>query len=235
MSSRAIAIVTVLLLSFAVLAPVAAQEPEDAAPVPSFTVSKGAVVFGAVTFTATAVDEDPESVVFAWDFDPVEGEDFEADASGAEVEHAFQTPGVHQVTLRATDAAGNSATVTRAVSVDDFFTLSFTFTEKPTQAEAMSASVTLADWSGEGVANRPVTLGILYQPQRDGYAVVVRSLTVTTGEDGTVAFDIPTDTAAGNVYGRHVVTAHAAIPNTVLGDAESVTIRMPYVIGLPSL
>lgn len=221
------------VLALALLVPVAlpaAADGEDLPPAPAIAVSPGAVVNSATTLTASAVDEDPANVTFQWDIDYNATAGFVQDAAGPNVTRIFTTPGIHVVALRATDAAGNNATVTKNVAVDDYYQVSLDFVYPPDRDHAIFAHLRLVDYAGVGVEGKTVKIGILLQPQTDGTAHVIRVLDATTGPGGEKFFPIPRDTNLGNIPGRHVATAHASIADSVLGDTETATARVVYVI-----
>lgn len=228
MSHKFLGLALVMLIAVPFAVPAMAQT-ENAAPTPTFTHTQNPVVYSAVGFTASAVDEDAANVTYAWDLD-YDGETFTADAAGATLDHTFQTAGVHLVALQATDGDGLSAVTSREVRVDDFYTVTLEFVYPPERDSAIFAHLRVENHDGVGVGGQPVTLGIFYQPQRDGYAVPIRTLTATTEENGEKFFPIPRDTSFGNVPGRHLATVNAQIKDTVLGDTESVTIRVAYAV-----
>jgi PKD repeat protein len=86
------------------------------APTPSFTVTPASPEVGQVaSFNATATTDEGvqclESCTYTWSFGN------EAVRSGRIQTHAFQTPGIHSVSLTVTDAAGGSATTQQNVTV----------------------------------------------------------------------------------------------------------------------
>lgn len=228
MSHKFLGLALVMLIAVPFAVPAVAQT-EDAAPTPTFTHTQNPVVYDAIAFDANVVDEDPANVTYAWDLD-YDGENFTVDATGETLEHVFETAGVHVVALRATDAADQSAIVARNVRVDDFFTVHISFVYPPERESAIFAHLRVENHDGEGVGEQPVTIGVFYQPQRDGYALPIRTLTATTEENGEKFFPIPRDTSLGNLPGRHLMTVNAQIKDTVLGDTESVTIRVAYAV-----
>lgn len=92
------------------------------------TATAGNVVVGTQATFDAAGSSDPDALVltYSWSFD--DG----ATASGATVQHAFKTPGVHHATLTVTNALGLTSTTTTQVTV---------VAPTPTVASAGSASV----------------------------------------------------------------------------------------------
>jgi PKD repeat protein len=81
-------------------------------PAASFTVAPAAAAPGAmVTLASTSTDPDGDALTASWDFD----NDGTTDATGTTVMHAFAASAT--VTLRVVDAAGESASISHAVTV----------------------------------------------------------------------------------------------------------------------
>ena len=119
--------------AIAVLAPQTAPPPEPPAPPPpptnvpptaSFTVAPGAPTVGqTVTFASTSTDSDGTIASQRWDLD---GDGQFDDAAGATVTWAYSSFGTRNVRLRVRDNAGANATTTRAVTVNQPPSASFT-------------------------------------------------------------------------------------------------------------
>ncbi len=101
---------------------------DGAAPTPSFTaIVKSNTDDEGETYNGSNVDEDFDTVIFnasassdavgidsySWDFGD------ESSDTGDVVSHMFEDPGTHTVTLTVTDAAGNSASESMSISVND--------------------------------------------------------------------------------------------------------------------
>ena len=101
---------------------------DGAAPTPSFTtIVKTSTDDEGETYNGSNVDEDFNTVIFnasassdavgidsySWNFGD------ESSDTGDVVSHIFEDPGTHTVTLTVTDAAGNSASESMSISVND--------------------------------------------------------------------------------------------------------------------
>ena len=101
---------------------------DGAAPTPSFTaIVKSNTDDEGETYNGSNVDEDFDTVIFnasassdavgidsySWNFGD------ESSDTGDVVSHMFEDPGTHTVTLTVTDAAGNSASESMSISVND--------------------------------------------------------------------------------------------------------------------
>jgi len=103
------------MLSAGVAAALALAGPASAAPpVASFTVDPATPAAGATaTLTSTSTDPDKDALTANWDFD----NNGTTDATGTTVTHAFTAAST--VTLRVTDAAGESGSVSQVVALAD--------------------------------------------------------------------------------------------------------------------
>jgi hypothetical protein len=103
------------MFSAGVAAALALAGPASAAPpVASFTVDPATPAAGATaTLTSTSTDPDKDALTANWDFD----NNGTTDATGTTVTHAFTAAST--VTLRVTDAAGESGSVSQVVALAD--------------------------------------------------------------------------------------------------------------------
>ncbi|MFA5862115.1 MAG: right-handed parallel beta-helix repeat-containing protein [Candidatus Thermoplasmatota archaeon] len=192
---------------------------ENLAPLVSVSAPAAAEVLVLTNFMANASDPDGTSTpAIAWDFDATDG--FQAQRTGANVTWAFPATGTFTVTARATDADGMLTTQTFSVSVDDNVALLIEALEQATDGTT-NARATVTNWDGSGIANATVTVNVYYEPIAGAGKVLLRTLTVTTGEDGSVLFDIPQDTPLANLKGTHVLEASAVTQTSLGGDQET--------------
>jgi PKD repeat protein len=99
----------------------------NAAPVASFNFTPESPRAGdAVTFTSTATDPDGAADITsaAWDLDADGAYD---DASGAQIQHSFATPGARSVGLLVTDSAGHASAAAQTITVREAITSPLTF------------------------------------------------------------------------------------------------------------
>lgn len=206
---------------------------DNEAPTPAFTVSARPEVH-AVTKLSAAGSSDPDgddaSLTFAWDFDPSDG--FQVEATGRDIQHTFASPGSHNVTLRVTDQFGGTADLTQEVLVDDgiFVTVDL-LTEDPTVSSVIEGTARVTLWDGTGIHNMSVTIGVFYKPAPTSTSRLLHTFEVVTGEDGTIAFELPADTDLGNLVGDHFVTAFASTNQSLNGNMESSSDREDYFVG----
>lgn len=205
-----------------------AHATETSAPTAKFTTTPNAAVFAPITFDASA--STGEDLTYEWDF--TGGEEFEATATGAIVEHAFDTPGHHAVTLRVTDAHEATATITRTIAVDDFITLELEVLEEGDINTVTMARMRLTDWNGEGLENVRIDLRVFYQPAGQPPNRLLRTMPLVTGEDGELRFPIPRDTPLGNLVGDHFITGYVELPTSILGNRESAAAIAHYTVAV---
>ncbi|MFA5861133.1 MAG: putative Ig domain-containing protein, partial [Candidatus Thermoplasmatota archaeon] len=193
---------------------------ENLAPLVSVSGSARPEVLQPTDFSANASDPDGAAVpTVAWDFDATDG--FQVQGSGANVTWAFPATGTFVVTARATDADGMQTTRTFSVSVDDNVVL--LIEALPDLADGSGttpARATVTNWDGAPLADVMVTVNVYYEPIA-GAKVLLRTMMVTTGEDGSVLFDIPQDTPLANLAGAHVLEASATTETSLGGDQET--------------
>jgi hypothetical protein len=103
----AVALPATLAAALALAAPASALPPAASFTVDPATAAPGAMV----TLASTSTDPDGDALTATWDFD----NDGTTDATGTTAVHAFAASST--VTLRVVDAAGESASVSRAVTV----------------------------------------------------------------------------------------------------------------------
>ena len=179
--------------------------PPNGTPVPSFTYSPSAPLAKSdVTFDGSlSTDSDGRVVSYAWNFgDGSQG-------SGVLVKHGFSNDGSYTVTLTVTDDRGQSASLSKAVSVTASANPKADFVASPTapsvnQQVFFNAALSTAapgrtivryDWDyGSGRQDSGILVSKVYS-QPGSYAV---TLTVTddAGKTGTTSKTV-TVTAAG--------------------------------------
>ncbi len=143
-----------------------------------------------VAFDGTASSDNTEIESYEWDFDG----DGSYDATGATPTHAFSSPGTYTVTLRVTDAAGNTDTATVTITVED--------TTAPT-AEAGSDQTVKVDetvsFDGTGSTDNVGVNSYEWDFDGDGtYDATGSSVTHSFGSSGTETVTLRVTDAAGN-------------------------------------
>ncbi|MFA5862709.1 MAG: putative Ig domain-containing protein [Candidatus Thermoplasmatota archaeon] len=203
---------------------------ENQAPLVSVSAPATVEVLQASTFMANASDPDGAALpTIAWDFDATDG--FQAQRTGPNVTWAFPATGTFTVTARATDADGMETTQTSSVSVDDNVVLVIeALPDLEGGSGTMPARATVTNWDGTGIANATVTVNVYYEPIPGAGKVLLRTLTVTTGEDGSVLFDIPQDTPLMNLKGTHMLEASATTETSLGGDQETAQDTETYTL-----
>jgi PKD repeat protein len=195
----------------ATLAPGVDARPDDACDLPpeaSFAWEPESPLSGEqVRFVATVTDDDgPGGVSLRWDLD---GDGELDDGTGPEVAHAYARPGTYAVRLRASDAEGESAEVTRSVVVrnrppEASFAVS---SERVRAGDDVTFSSTSIDPDGEIVRERWDLDGDGEHDDGEGPSAARRF-----GEPGTyvVRLESTDDAGAADVAEREIVVEPAA-------------------------
>ena len=169
----------------------------DALPTVAFTApAAGANVSGTVALTASATDDvGVTSVAFSVDGTLVGTDSNGSDGWSASWNTANANDGVHTLTATATDTAGQVATTTRSVTVDNFDAPPSVSITQPAAAAAVSGTVTIRASAGDDRGISGVQFAV------DGTTLS----TDTDGADGwTATWDTTTTTGGG-----HTLTAAA--------------------------
>ncbi len=179
--------------------------PDNLPPTPSFTAECSSL---SCVFDASATtDPDGDTLSFNWDFG--DGNT----ATGEQTSHTFTTGGPHEVTLEVSDGT------TTATLVEEFFI--------PTKGEGklgvapikpnfdidepVEIQVTVTDMDDNPIPGVPVDVLAHYDPPAtnsihqgrtflvmETLGIMYHTATVTTGEDGTAIWTVPSDLAAIN-------------------------------------
>ena len=195
-------------------------------PTPSFTVTPASPEVGQVaSFNASASQDEGAACMDACNYTWELGN--EAVKTGRIVTHAFQTPGIHSVTLTVQDAAGGTASIQQNVTVTAPARPTVTgITASPAtpfagQAASFTAAFTVApnhrivsfNWQwGDGQTTTTTNASTTHVFDRNGIYVVTvtatddlgqsasASLSVTVGGGATAAFTFsPTNPQPGDI------------------------------------
>lgn len=154
-------------------------------------------------------------LTYAWDWDELDG--IGTDATGANATATFGRVGLHNVTLRVTDADGMTSTTTLQVDVDDAVQVFVTVDETYHATGGNYAAARLTTWDGAPIAGERLEYVVTYDAPGEPE---LRRGTLVTRPDGWAVFVINPDGLFVNLPGTHRVTVTAAVAGTYQGNVE---------------
>jgi len=189
------------------------DDTDDTAPTADAGTESTVTADETVTFDGSGSVDNVGVTTYEWDVDG----DGAYDLSGASVDHQFEDPGEYTVTLRVTDDAGNTATDTVVVTVEEPPSAEFDVTDRTLDrrdvvvGETVTASVTVAN-AGDAAGTYTVNLVV------EGETLASKTVSLDAGAETDVALTFSPD--AADEYA--VELANESV-GTVTAEAQTTT------------